>query len=334
MRNLLMLLALASGMLARAEVSARPDDFDAFWDARLDALADVPMDAVMLLGNVPPEQIPAGLVYTQFSLAVSPAQRVRGQLAHPNRPGERFPALVTFQWAGVYPLSPFFVTGPAAEGWLCVNVSAHDLPIDEPAAFYNERVAGPLKNYWSLGADDREGSYFLRMFLGTRRALDFVREHPAWDGRILVVQGTSQGATQALVAAALEPRVTAVLANVPALSDHHAEQFGRPAGFPFWLNQVEDRDPGAVANAALYYDLVHFAPRIKAPVLLSAGERDTVCPPQGITRVARALAGPVEFILMPDTDHPGANDPQTAYHLRAKIWLDQLRTHGVVTLTP
>jgi cephalosporin-C deacetylase-like acetyl esterase len=327
-------IALSSLAATTTQAAERPADFDTFWDAQLAALANVPPDPVLTPGKFPPEQIAPGIAYTQFSLAVGPGERVRGQIAHPDRPGEKFPALVIFQWAGVYPLTPYFVTTPAQQGWLAVNVFAHDQPIDEPVAFYEDLNAGPLKNYWTLGADDRERSYFRRMFLGTRRALDFVREHPAWDGQVLVVQGTSQGAALALVAAALDPAVTAVLANVPAFCDHHASLEGRAASFPHWLQHTEGRDPAAVARTARYYDIVHFAPRVTAPVLISAGTLDTVCPPGGIELAARALAGPCEFILMPGADHQGENNTHAPYNDRARIWMEALRAGQPAPLQP
>lgn len=300
----------------------RPADFDAFWDARLSALARVPIDPRLHQGKFP---APKGVAYSQFSLAVGPGERVRGQLAYPDRPGEKFPALVIYQWAGVYPLQPGTVTGNAAKGWLAVNVMAHDLPVDEPKAYYDELAKGALKDYGAIGADDRERSYFLRMFLGARRVLDFVRAHPAWDGRVLVTHGTSQGGTQALVAAALDPAVTAVVANVPALCDQNGPEAGRAMPYPYWLAKTDGRDPAAVAGAARYYDVVHFAPRIRVPVLVSAGLIDETCPPSGIAAMANRLAGPREVLFMPQANHQGADDSHRPYLNRAEIWLDALR---------
>ena len=303
----------------------RPDDFDAFWDAELAKLALVPIDPVLRPGKTPAAAIPAGIEYTQFSLAVSATERVRGQLAYPKQDGKKFPALVIFQWAGVYPLSPGTVTGNAAQGWLAVNISAHDIPIDEPKAFYDALADGALKNYGCIGNDDRAKSYCLRMFLGVRRALDFVHAQPAWDGRILVAHGTSQGGTQALIAAALDPAVTAVVANVPAYCDQNGPAAGRAMPHPYWLANIEGRDPVVVASTARYFDVAHFAPRIRVPVLVSAGLIDETCPPTGVAAMANSLAGPHELILMPQANHQGSDNTHAPYNARAKIWLDALR---------
>ncbi len=39
------------------------------------------------------------------------------------------------------------------------------------------------------------------MFLRMERAIDFLASQPEWDGRILIVTGSSQGGGQAIVAA-------------------------------------------------------------------------------------------------------------------------------------
>ena len=311
----------------------RSEDFDAFWDGKLAALASTPLDARIDSGR-PGHIPPTGVHYGRFDLAVSATERVRGQFAHPDRVGEKFPALVIFQWAGVYPLDPGTVQGPAARGWLALNVFAHDQPFDEPREFYGDLAKGALKDYGALGADDRERSYFLRMFLGARRALDFVRQHPAWDGRVLVVQGTSQGGTQALVAAALDPAVTAVLANVPALCDQNGPEAGRAMPYPYWLAKTAGHDRAAVAATARYFDVAHFAPRVRAPVLVSAGLIDETCPPAGIAAMANALGGPREVLFMPQADHKGTGNTHAPYLERAKIWLETLRLTGTPPLAP
>jgi len=65
----------------------------------------------------------------------------------------------------------------------------------------------------SIGDEDREKSYFLRMYLGCYRAVEYLASRPDWDGKTLVVMGTSQGGQQSIVTAGLNPRITAMMAN-------------------------------------------------------------------------------------------------------------------------
>jgi cephalosporin-C deacetylase-like acetyl esterase len=306
-----------------APASARPEDFDSFWDGHLAALDAVPLDTRL----EPAPGAPDGVEFHHFSVSVGTPGRAHGQLAA-RAEGGRLPALVIFQWAGVYPLQSSWVLGRASQGWLTVNVLPHDLPMATPAAEFEALKTGRLRDYGALGAEDRNASYFLRMFLATRRVLDFVRAHPRWDGRTLVVMGTSQGGTQAIVAAALDPAVTAALANVPALCDQDGADGARAIPFPYWIKKTEGRDPAAVRGAARYFDVAHFAPRVRAPVLVSAGLVDETCPPAGISAMANALAGPREILFLARSDHQGRDGTQKPFTDRSEHWLGQLRTTG------
>jgi cephalosporin-C deacetylase len=166
----------------------RPADFDAFWDAKLQALAAIPANPVLAsvaIGNT-------NLAYSKLTLDNIWGTHIQGQLARPVA-GGKFPALLIVQWAGVYPLQPSWVTERAQEGWLVLNIQAHDLPIDLPESFYNEQAAGPLKDYYDIGNDDRDESYFLRMYLSCYRAAEYLTQRADWDGKTLVVLGQSQG---------------------------------------------------------------------------------------------------------------------------------------------
>ena len=132
----------------------RPDDFDAFWAAKLKDLAAVEMNPKL----DPADSGKANVDYFKITMDNIRGSRIRGQVARPKQ-GEKLPAMLIVQWAGVYPLQKSWVTERAAQGWLVLNINAHDLSIDEPQQFYNEQTAGPLKDYPAIGNDDRETSY-------------------------------------------------------------------------------------------------------------------------------------------------------------------------------
>ncbi len=138
-----------------------PADFDSFWQAELAALAQVPMNPVLEKVDGLPGS--AGLEYDKVTLDNIGGTKVRGQLAKPAKEG-KFPAILMLHAAGVYPLNKGQVLGQARSGWLALDILAHDLPIDETDAFYLEQKNGALKDYPEIGCEDRETSYFLRMF--------------------------------------------------------------------------------------------------------------------------------------------------------------------------
>jgi len=293
----------------------RPEDFDAFWAAKIKELNGARINAVLEPGqSVKPET-----EYFKISMDGFRGTKIHGQLVRPKREG-KFPALLIVQWAGVYPLDKWWATLPAAEGFLVLNILAHDLPIDAPSDFYKAQSEGPLKNYTAIGKDDREKNYFLRMYLSAYRAADYLTQRPDWDGNNLVVTGTSQGGLQTVMLAGLHPKVTAGMANVPAGCDESGILAGNACGWPalaMWLHG--DAQQG-VLEVSRYFDCMNFAPRIKCPLLVSAGMIDETCPPSGIFATVNQTKGPREVVVLPLSDHQGKNNTQKPMQDRMAVW--------------
>ncbi len=264
----------------------RPADFDAFWDGKLKALAAVPIEPVLT-------PVDSGHPDVELFTVALPSlgSTARGYLARPKRPGPH-PALVILQWAGVYKLTPKASIDRAAEGWLTLNLSSHDMPLDA------DRDSAVPRRYGDVGALDRETSYFLPMYLRDVRGVDYVASRPDWDGRTLALMGTSMGGQQSLATAGLHPKVTAVLVNEPAGADSNGDRHGRRAGYPNW-----DAEVPRIMQTARYFDVVNFAPRITAPAIVTVGFIDTTTPPVGILIAFNQIAGPKELIPMIESDH-------------------------------
>jgi cephalosporin-C deacetylase-like acetyl esterase/lysophospholipase L1-like esterase len=279
----------------------RPADFDAFWDAKLAALARVPIHPVLV--RIPSPR--AGVELYRVRLD-SVGSHVQGYLAVPAHAG-RFPALVIYQYAGVYALDPRAVTERAAEGWLAFDVDSHDLPPDQGT--------GVPTDYASIGDTDRDTSYFLAMYLRDTRALDYIETNRQWDGRTIVLLGTSMGGQQSLVTAGLNPhRVTAVLVNEPSGADSNGALHGRYVGYPWW----HTTDP-RVLHTALYFDTVNFASRIRAPSVVTMGFIDRTVPPAGVWTALNQIPAPKEAIPLVQSDHNNYTpEKQTAWYQRSE----------------
>ncbi len=300
----------------------RPADFDSFWASKLKMLKAVPENAVL----TPSDSGRPGVEYATIRMDNAGGAHVYGQLAKPRRPG-KFPALVILQWAGgPYPLQKQWVTDRAAEGWLALNIEPHDVPGDQPQSFY-DALPQELKNYHTIGRHDRDKSYFLRMYLADYRAVDYLARRPDWDGRTLVVMGTSMGGQQSLAVAGLHPKITHVVVNEPAGCDTNGPLRGRASGYPFW-----PADDPQVMKTALYFDPVNFAPRIKATSLVAIGFVDTVTPPVGIWIAFNQIKGPKEAVPMVDSphNHQATEAQQRPYTTRSAEWLDTLVRGGEV----
>ena len=141
-----------------------------------------------------------------------------------------------------------------------------------------------------------------RVYLACVRAIDLLVSLPEWDGRNVVVQGGSQGGALALVTAGLDPRVTACVANHPALSDMARYTTGKAGGYPHFFRQPGMDTPEKLRTMA-YYDVVNFARLITAPVYMTWGYNDNTCPPTTSYIVYNVLAGPKEALLTPVNEH-------------------------------
>jgi cephalosporin-C deacetylase-like acetyl esterase len=299
----------------------RPSDFEAFWQSKLLELAAVPADPQLTAVDVGKPDV----AYWKITLGNIRGRKIRGQLARPLQ-GAKFPALLIVQWAGVYGLQRSWVTDRAAEGWLVLNIEPHDLPIDKPAAFYQaQQASGPVHNYWNIGNDDRETSYYLPMYLSCYRAADYLAGRPDWDGRTLVVMGGSQGGQQALMTAGLYPKITAALAVVPAGCDMLGPVAGRKGGWPQWYDNTAGKDPAKVREASRYFDVANFTPNITCPVLVGLGLIDETCPPAGVLAAVNQITSPKEVIIMPKSGHQDDHGTQSAYNNRCNDgWLPAL----------
>jgi len=299
------------------QVDQRPADFDSFWESKLASLNAIPLNPVVVPGTSGVN----GVDYATITLDCIAGTHVQGQLARPTGTDKR-PAMLIVQWAGVYSLDKSWVTGYASGGWLVLNTQAHDITPIAAASYYTDLSNGALKDYWRQGNEDRETSYFLRMYLATHRAVEYLASRPDWDGRTIVVMGGSQGGLQSLVAAALNPRVTAVLADVPAGSDQAGLDAGRVPGWPQWAWQAWDRNLAKVKEAARYYDVCNFAPRIQCPVLIGVGLIDTVVPCPGVYATYNQLRGARQIVPIPEADHTTKHD---AYQTTNNGWLNLIK---------
>lgn len=285
----------------------RPGDFDIFWESKLKALRQIPINPVL---TPVPSHVP-GVDLSMVKLD-SLGSHVQGYVARPEHEG-KFPALIIYQFAGVYALQPETVTNRAVEGWLALDVDSHDMAPNEST--------GPSRNYQAIGNTDRETSYFLNMYLRDTRAIDYIATRPDWDGKTIVVLGTSMGGQQSLVTAGLNPdRITAVIVNEPSGADSNADLHGRHAGYPNWPSN----DPKAM-QTALYFDTVNFASRIKAPSLVAMGFIDTIAPPAGIWTALNQIPGPKEAVAMVESDHNNITpDKQGAFQERSETVLQTI----------
>ena len=163
------------------------------------------------------------------------------------------------------------------------------------------------------------------MFLSCYRGADYLTQRPDWDGKTLIVSGTSQGGYQTLVTAGLHPKVTAAMALVPAGCDHTGLLAERAPGWPNWNLNTGRTDAREALEASRYYDAVNFAARIRCPLLVGVGLIDETCPPAGVIAAFNQTHGPRELVVLPRSNHHGDGNAQAAYYARSAAWRTAIR---------
>ena len=292
-----------------------PDDFDAFWAAQKAELAKIPVAP-----RLTPVKSTSKEVETFDLQAPAGDAPVSGYLARPvGAQPKSLPIILTVHGAGVRGSSLGGAAGWAAKGFLAMDMNAHGLPNGQPDDFYKAQSEGALKDYRYIGRDNRDLCYFRGMFLRLVRAIDVLTAQPEWDGKTVVVFGSSQGGYQAIVAGGLDPRVTFFGAGVPAGCDHSGMKANRIAGWPKLVAIDAERTPDPKGlETARYFDAMNFAQRSKAAgAFFTVGFIDTTCPPTSVYAAYNGLRIPKAIFNDVLSGH--ANSPKASEAMRDAV---------------
>ena len=291
-----------------------PEDFDAFWAAQKKSLAAIPSNARLTPVKSPIPDTDA------FDLqADSVGAPVSGYFAKPTAAkAKSLPIILLVHGAGVRSSGLGSAANWAKSGFLALDINAHGLPNGKPDAFYTALSNGDLKGYNTRGRESRDTIYFHGMFLRLVRALDFLTAQPEWDGKIVVVHGSSQGGAQAIVAAGLDSRVTFFAAGVPAMCDHTGVIAARVNGWPKFLpSPAAEKPDRKIVEAIRYYDAMNFATRTTAGAIFTVGFIDTVCPPTSVYAAYNNVTGKKSIHHDPASGH--TSTPQASAAMQAAI---------------
>lgn len=260
-----------------------PADFDEYWNREKKELRALPMS----VKTVPVENMENGYLCTDTEINCTGPRPVRGYFARPFKAGDRsLPIVLLVHAAGVN--GSWCLSRPEdavrhakmGKGAICFDLNAHGMLNGQPVEYYNNLNNNELKEYWNQGIESREAFYFRGMYLRLMRVLDFLTGLPQWDGRRILVIGESQGGGQALAAAGLDNRVTAVVATVPAMCDWGGSLSGRANGWPDPFGSKADRKK--MTSVLPYFDAAHLLRNSKAAIVAEIGFIDSTCPSTSI----------------------------------------------------
>lgn len=298
-----------------------PEDFGAFWKREIAAMKARPLQ----VREIPqPERDTPAERCTLVYVEVDGEHGIYGYLYVPKDVRPRSCPVVIFPpGAGVNTIIvPGWHRYYTERKFIRFVVEIHGLDPRSPSQEFRDAgrrlETGNGAGYLGNGIESRDGYYMKNVYLAMVRSIDYLTTLPEWDGRNVVVKGGSQGGALSLVAAGLDPRVTACIADHPALADMAAYSVpGRTGGYPHFNHQPGILTPEAVRTLS-YYDVVNFARQIKVPVQMSFGYNDDVCPPTTSFAVLNSLDCPKSLLLTPINEH-WASETTEAAHC---TWLD------------
>lgn len=293
-----------------------PADFDTFWQKNIEDARKTPV-------SVSSKRVDAYSTddFDCYLLKLRTDNRhsIYGYLTKPKASG-KYPVVLCPPGAGIKTIKePMRNTYYAKNGFIRLEMEIHGLnPEMTEEQFKEISTAFSGENgYVENGLDNRDNYYMKHVYTACVRAIDYLTSLPEWDGRNVFVQGGSQGGALSIVTAALDKRVTACVANHPALSDMagYAEK-GRTGGWPHLNRENQMLTPQKIETLR-YYDVVNFARRLTCPVYLTWGYNDNTCPPTTSYIVWNLITAPKESLVTPINEH--WTTPDTNYG--QMLWL-------------
>jgi cephalosporin-C deacetylase-like acetyl esterase len=281
-----------------------PGDFDGYWNKLKKSLNELPPDIkrAAVLGT----ESDKGYSCEDIEINCLGPKPARGYFAKPeNAAPKSLPIVLLVHAAGVKGSwcrsEPANSLGYAKRGALCFDLNAHGMLNDQPESYYADLENGELKTYWLQGITDRDEVYFRSMYLRLLRTIDFLTKQPEWDGKRLLVIGESQGGGQALVAAGLDQRVSAVVAIVPAMCDWFGSLAGRMSGWPQPFESGELKKQ--MKKALPYFDAANILKNSKAIIFTEIGLIDMTCPSTSVYAAVNEAPGQKIIYTVPYRPH-------------------------------
>ncbi|HUU28303.1 MAG TPA: acetylxylan esterase [archaeon] len=273
-----------------------PENFDSFWREARAELLRIPVEArleeVAVVDSGDARRF-------KVSLANVNGTRVYGWLHLPEGRGP-FPTVLSIPGSGVGRTGRF--AGFTQAGMAVLAIEVHGLeqknheivgaaqeikPADDEIRYFVNLQNGLLAGYHSFGREDPYHYYHRRVLQGAMRALDYLCTRPDVDTSRIIVFGGSQGGGLSLLSAALDKRIKAVVATVPAFCDNTASLYAR-------RNRPDSQgasDLAKIVRTMSYYDAALAAELIQSPTLIGVGFIDPTCPPTRVYSAYNNLKG-------------------------------------------
>lgn len=302
----------------------KPADFDAFWNDALQELAKI-NPAYQI--TEAPEKTTAE--YKVYKVEMNSLENIKifGWLTIPKTwiKGKKFPVVVIYPGYQVM-MNPLFFYDYIG---LSLNVrgmdkksEAYPIPDGEEILTYN--------------IQEKEKYIYRGIYMDCIRGIDFLfaNEHLGFDLNRITVLGGSQGASLALVVAALKNKIiNTCIADVPIYCDMHMNLEMEPQikeeAFTFkYINRFLNKQAGVFTKEQFlqnfsYFEVQNFIPQIKCSVLMAAAFKDALAPAStvfcGFNKLNPKVRQKSEIYTFPDLAH----EIPDVHNLFKTIWMTE-----------
>lgn len=239
-----------------------PDDYFDFWN-RLKAEVEATEPELLFCEKTEDENYPDFEIF-DMRIKAPFSEYTSVSVAYPKGAEKNsLKFAMFFQGYGVEPAKP----KPLNE-YFTVFVNAHCIPNGGNEEFYGNLRDNALKGYGFDAEENKkpETTYWAKMLLRDLQALRYFENHELLNKKDYCFVGSSQGGMQACNMAAHFDKATALIMNVPWLSDIDGHELcGRIA------NSMPKGD------GVTYFDTAVAAQFLKCPVYIISGLGDKVC---------------------------------------------------------
>lgn len=302
----------------------KPEDFDAFWDEKIENLENYPLTYTAEKVDFPSR---IASCYQLVFDGVDGA-KITCQLLKPKHTSGKRPGMLLFHGYHVNSGDYSDKIGWVAEGYVVLAMDCRG----QGGLSENRETSvkgSALKGFVIRGVEEgKDHLYYTKVFMDTVMASRILMDLDEVDEEDISVQGSSQGGALALVCASLEPRIKKVAVHHPFLGDYRMAytldvQSSAYEELYYWFrfrDPLHEREDYFFQTLE-YIDIQHFVSRIKASVIMVTGLADTVCFPITQFAVYNKLNCAKKVLILPEYGHE--HYPKIADKLRGYFIHDE-----------
>lgn len=299
-------------------VCTPPDDLEAFWRRTEQEAIGQPFPSRRTEGH----SLLSGMNVYEVEYEGYAETPIRAWLMTPAWKEGPYPALVTF---------PGYSGGKGNPedyaAWVLMGAAVFAVDVRGQGGETGNRLGsahGMARGWITEGLLELERSYYKAVSVDILRAVQWLTQQPDVDGDRIGVIGGSQGGGFALLASARHDAIRLTVADIPNLChmDYGVlHSTGSLAEVADYCRRHPEALPAMLRHLG-YFDMLHQGHRIRHPILMSVGLKDTVCTPEQVFPMYHAIASADKRLeIYPFTGHAvEAAQRRKAYRFVQERW--------------